>query len=51
MVESSKEIQAPAGAAENKGVVLSVAPVGASDFCATKPTADAVGYSLPRLRR
>ena len=48
---AAKKIQAPAGAAENKRTVLSVAPAGAFDFCATKPTADAVGYSLPRLRR
>jgi hypothetical protein len=37
-VESLKAIQAPAGAAENKRTVLSVAPAGACGFCRTKPT-------------
>jgi len=42
-VKSSEAIQASAGAAENYRTVLSVAPAGACDFCATKPTADRRG--------
>jgi len=36
-VESAKAIQAPAGAAENKQTVLSVAPAGACDFVQPNP--------------
>jgi hypothetical protein len=38
-----KPEQAPAGAAENDRTVLSVAPAGACDSCAIKPTADRRG--------
>lgn len=45
-------IQAPDGAKETPlPLHESVAPAGALALVMNEPTADAVGYSLPRLRR
>ncbi len=50
--KNKKRNQAPAGAKECFGVGwLTVAPAGAFGLRAGKPTAVAVGYYRPRLRR